>query len=131
MTIQLSVMTPEQVFWNEPVEEVILPTNSGQMGVLSSHADLITAIDIGVMSIRYKGVWRAVALANGFAAVRNDRVTVLVNSAEAKDSIEKEQAEKEFDEALILIRNANDKKSRIEANLTFKRARARFLVATD
>lgn len=131
MNLQLSIMTPEQIFWNDAVDEIILPTNTGQMGVLSNHADLITAIDIGVMSIRCKGVWQAVALANGFAAVKNDRITVLVNSAESKESIEKQQAEKDFDDALITLRNAQDKKARVEANLAFKRARARFLVATD
>lgn len=131
MNLQLSIMTPEQIFWNEPVDEIILPTNTGQMGVLSHHADLITAIDIGVMSIKQKNAWINIALTNGFAAIRNNRVTVLVNSAESKKTIERDEAEKAFNDAQELLQNANNKKSRIEANLTFKRARARFLVAND
>ena len=41
-------MTPDRIFWNDQAEEIILPTNTGQMGVLTNHAPLITALDIGV-----------------------------------------------------------------------------------
>jgi F-type H+-transporting ATPase subunit epsilon len=43
MTLQVCIMTPDQIFWNDQAEEIILPTNTGQMGVLSNHAPLITA----------------------------------------------------------------------------------------
>lgn len=49
MNLQVCIMTPDKIFWDEEVEEIILPTNTGQMGVLTKHAPLITALDIGVM----------------------------------------------------------------------------------
>jgi F-type H+-transporting ATPase subunit epsilon len=52
MNLQVCIMTPDEIFWNEQAEEIILPTNTGQMGVLTNHAPIITALDIGVMSIR-------------------------------------------------------------------------------
>lgn len=131
MTIQLSIITPDQVFWTEPVEEMIIPTNTGQMGVLPSHADLITAVDIGVMSVLLKGKWVGIVLTNGFAAVRKNGVIVLVNSAETKDTIDREQADKDFGTTLETLQNAPDEKSRIEANLAFKRANARYVVSLD
>ena len=75
MNIRLSIMTPEQVFWNQPVEKIILLTNSGKMGVLYDHADLITAIKIGVMGIRSNESWQNIALENGFATVHNDLIS--------------------------------------------------------
>ena len=122
-------MTPDQIFWNSPVEEVIMPTNSGQMGVLAQHAPLITAVDIGVMSIRQNNAWSFLALMNGFALIRRNQITVLVNSAEAKDNIELEVAEKELNEAQQNVDNANERKQRVEASLALKRARTRYLVA--
>jgi F0F1-type ATP synthase epsilon subunit len=50
MNLQVCIMTPDEIFWNEQAEEIILPTNT-QMGVLTNHAPIIT-LDIGVMSIR-------------------------------------------------------------------------------
>jgi ATP synthase F1 epsilon subunit len=52
MSLKVCIMTPDRIFWNKEVEEIILPTNTGQMGVLTNHAPVITALDIGVMSIR-------------------------------------------------------------------------------
>ena len=70
MTLKVCIMTPDQIFWNKEAEEIILPTNTGQMGVLTNHAPLITALDIGVMSIRTKTEWLPVALMGGFALVK-------------------------------------------------------------
>ena len=52
MSLQVCIMAPDGVFWNEKVTEVILPTNTGQIGILTNHTPLITAIDVGVMSVR-------------------------------------------------------------------------------
>lgn len=131
MSLQVCIMTPDKIFWDKQAEEVILPTNTGQMGVLSKHAPLITALDIGVMSIRQKNDWTFVALMNGFASVQNDQVTILVNSAESKDTINNVQAEKEFLEAQEKVEKSTDEKEKVEAVLAFKRARARYLVVKD
>jgi F0F1-type ATP synthase epsilon subunit len=41
MNLQVCIMTPDEIFWNEQAEEIILPTNTGQMGVLTNHALII------------------------------------------------------------------------------------------
>lgn len=131
MNLQVCIMTPDQIFWNEPAEEIILPTNTGQMGVLIKHAPLITALDIGVMSIRQNNAWNYVAVMNGFASVQNDQIIILVNAAESKETIDLDQAEKAFTEAKERVEKAKDEKEKVEAILSFKRARARFLVVKD
>ena len=68
---------------------------------------------------------------NGFASIKNDKVTILVNSAESKETINNDQAEKEFLEAQDRVNTATDEKEKVEAILAFKRARARFLVIKD
>ena len=123
MTLQVSIMTPDRVFWNEEAEELILPTNTGQMGVLTNHAPLITALDIGIMLIRTKKEWVSVALMGGFALVKQNQITVLVNEAESANTIESAEAEKAFAEAKERLESARTEKERIEATFTFKRAR--------
>nr|YP_010020452.1 ATP synthase epsilon chain [Ulva gigantea]QOK35371.1 ATP synthase epsilon chain [Ulva gigantea] len=131
MSLQVCIMTPDKIFWDEEAEEIILPTNTGQMGVLPKHAPLITALDIGVMSIRQDNSWNSFALMNGFASIQNDKVTILVNSAESKQTIDKNKAEKEFLEAQERVNKTIDEKEKVEAVLAFKRSRARFLVIKD
>jgi ATP synthase F1 epsilon subunit len=126
MNLQVCIMTPDEIFWNEQAEEIILPTNTGQMGVLTNHAPIITALDIGVMSIRTNKDWTSVALMGGFALVKQNQVTVLVNSAESKDKIDAGKAEQAFLEAQEQLDKAVGPKEKVEANFAFKRARTRY-----
>lgn len=128
MSLQVCIMTPDRIFWNDQAEEIILPTNTGQMGVLANHAPLITALDIGVMLIRTKKNWTSLALMGGFALVKQNQITVLVNEAESSETIEAEQAENAFNEAKIQLDQAEGQKQKVEANFVFKRARARYQV---
>ena len=126
MTLQVCIMTPDRVFWNEQADEIILPTNTGQMGVLVSHAPLITALDLGVMLIRSKNEWTSVALMGGFALVKQNIVTVLVNEAESAKTINSEEAESAFAFAKTKLEEAEGQKQKVEANFAFKKARARY-----
>nr|ARS45069.1 ATP synthase CF1 subunit epsilon [Ostreobium sp. HV05007bc]UXE31089.1 ATP synthase CF1 subunit epsilon [Ostreobium quekettii] len=128
MVLQVCVITPDQVFLNQEAEEVILPTNTGLMGVLTNHAPLITALEIGVMLIRVKKDWQPFALMGGFALVKQNQITVLVNEAESEITIDKEEAEKSFNITKRKFEEATDQKQKVEANFAFKRARARFQV---
>ena len=126
MNLQVCIMTPDEIFWNEQAEEIILPTNTGQMGVLTNHAPIITALDIGVMSIRTNKDWTSVALMGGFALVKQNQVTILVNSAESKDKVDAAKAEQAFLEAQEQLDKAVGPKEKVEANFAFKRARTRY-----
>ena len=126
MSLQICILTPDRVFWNEEAEEIILPTNTGQMGVLTNHAPIITALEIGIMSLRTQKEWISVALMGGFALVKQNQVTVLVNSAESKETVNSSEAEQAFLEAKEQLEKAIKQKEKVEANFAFKRARARY-----
>jgi ATP synthase F1 epsilon subunit len=128
MSLQVCIMAPDRIFWNEEATELILPTNTGQMGVLKNHTPLITGLDIGVMLVRSGTEWISMALMGGFALVKDNKVTILVNEAELGSNIDSEQAEVQFNEAKVKLENASGRKEKIEANLAFKRARARYQV---
>ena len=126
MNLQICIMTPDRIFWNQEADEIILPTNTGQMGVLSNHAPLITALDIGVMLIRTKSEWTSAALMGGFALVKQNRVTVLVNEAQSAETINLDEAENNYNTAKNKLEQAEGQKQKVEANFLFKRARARY-----
>ena len=108
MSLQVCIMTPDQIFWNEQAEEIILPTNTGQMGVLSNHAPLITALDIGVTLIRSKTEWIPVALMGGFALVKDNQITILVNEADGANDIKSDAAESAFEAAKAKLDQVTD-----------------------
>ena len=128
MSLKVCIMAPDRVFWNATANEIILPTNTGHMGILTNHTPLITGLDIGVMLVREensKNEWISMALMGGFALVQENTVTILVNDAELATSVNSDEAEKAFMEAQTAFEKAESRKEKIETSLTFKRARAR------
>jgi F-type H+-transporting ATPase subunit epsilon len=125
MTLNLRVMAPNRIVWNSEIQEIILSTNSGQIGILPNHAPLLTALDIGVVKIRLKEQWSTMALMGGFAMIENNQMTILVNEAEKANEIDLQEARDAFAKAKNNLTQAEGKKQVIEANLAFKRAKAR------
>jgi ATP synthase F1 epsilon subunit len=131
MSLQVRILTPDRIFWNASADEIILPTNTGQMGVLTNHTPLITALDIGGMLIRSESNWTSMALMGGFALVKDNQVIILVNEAELGSDINAEEAETSFLAAKEALAASQGRKDQIENNLIFKRARVRYQVSTQ
>jgi len=125
MTLNLRVMAPNRIVWNSEAQEIILSTNSGQIGILPNHAPLLTALDIGIMKIRVNSQWSTMALMGGFAMIENNQLTILVNEAEKATDIDREEAQKTFELTQENLNQATGRKQTIEANLAFQRAKAR------
>ncbi len=108
MAISLKVLAPNQNVYEGEAEEVILPSTTGQIGVLPGHISLVTAIDIGVLRLRKDSKWSSIALMGGFAEIESNEVIVLVNSAEICSEINIEKAEKTLKEAKLAISKFSD-----------------------
>ena len=99
MTLNLRVLAPDQTVFDGPVDEVILPSSTGQLGVLTGHVSMLTALDSGVLRLREGSSWKAIALLGGFAEVEANEVTVLVNGAEMGSTIDRVGAERDLEAA--------------------------------
>jgi F-type H+-transporting ATPase subunit epsilon len=130
MALHISIIAPDRTVWDSNAEEVILPSSTGQLGILRDHAPLLTALDIGVMRVRTDKEWTPIVLMGGFAEVENNELTILVNGAEEASSIDKEQAQKELEEMTARFNEAETSKERIEATQNLRKARARVQATT-
>jgi F-type H+-transporting ATPase subunit epsilon len=136
MSLQISILTPERPFWNGQADEIILPTETGEMGVLKNHAPIITGLDVGAMLIRggqgtntgSKEEWNSYAIMGGFALVKQNQVTILANEAVSAENIDPEEAKNAFETAKLNLEKAEGVKEKVEANFAYKRAKARYQV---
>ena len=99
MSLTLRVLTPDQSVYDDSGEEVILPSTTGQVGILPGHVTMLAALETGVMRLRKDKAWTTIALLGGFAEVEADEITVLVNGAEIGSSIDAASAEAAFEAA--------------------------------
>jgi F-type H+-transporting ATPase subunit epsilon len=132
MAFVVRVIAPDKTVWNAPAEEVILPSTTGQMGILSGHASMLTALETGVLRVRADKTWMPIALMGGFAEVENNELTVLVNDAQSGSEIDLDAAKEELTAAesrFNKAQNGTDRAELIQATNQYKRARARVQAA--
>jgi len=125
MTLKLCVLTPNRIILDSEVKEIILSTNSGQIGILPNHTPIATAVDIGLLRIRINDQWLRVALMGGFARIGNNEIIILGNDAEISTDIDPQEAQEALEIAEANLRKATGKRQLIEANLALRRARTR------
>ncbi len=132
MVMTVRVIAPDKTVWDAPAEEVILPSTTGQLGILPNHAPLLTALETGVMRVRTGRDWLAIALIGGFAEVDNNEVTILVNGAERGDRIDLEAAKVSYataKEQLIKAEQADSRQAKFQASQAYRQARAKLQAA--
>ena len=101
MSLAIRVITPDRVIWNKTTDEIIIPSATGQLGILEKHAPLVTTLDIGVLRIKTNEKWTPLIVMGGCAEIKENMVTVLVNGIEEvkKEDLQtlKNELEKNFD----------------------------------
>jgi F-type H+-transporting ATPase subunit epsilon len=91
--IRLEFVTPERPIVHDDVDEVELPGEDGDFGVLPGHAPLLVALRTGPMWYRRGKDMAYAFVAGGFAEVVGDRVSVLAEVAERAEDIDRARAE--------------------------------------
>ena len=92
--LTLEIATPMRLVVSETVDEVVAPGIEGYFGVLPGHAPFLTTLGIGVVTFRNGRDEQQLAIAGGFAEVRNDKVIILADSAERPDEIDRARADR-------------------------------------
>jgi F-type H+-transporting ATPase subunit epsilon len=90
--IQLTIVAPDRTLFKGMVEEVYAPGLIGEFGVLEGHAPYFTEVDPGEVRFKTGGQEKFAAVAEGFAEVAADKVTLLVEAAEYPEELDVEKA---------------------------------------
>jgi F-type H+-transporting ATPase subunit epsilon len=92
-TLRCEVVTPERVVYSDDVHMVIAPGVEGELGILPHHAPLMTALTYGQLVIRKEGEEDVLmAIGGGFMEIRDNRVTILADTAERAEEIDEARA---------------------------------------
>lgn len=92
-TLHLKITTPERIVFEDEVDQVVLPTMMGDIGVLPHHIPLVSVLSVGELRITRKGQESSLAVSGGFIEVQPNIVTVLADTAEHAEEIDEQRAE--------------------------------------
>ena len=117
-TFHFDFVGPERTLYSGEVEAVQLPGVEGEMTVLPGHAPVLTALNVGVITVtETAGNGKRIYVQGGFADIGPTSVTVLAERAERAAPIEEltpAQIDKEI-EAAELARDATEDYAKREA----------------
>ena len=97
--LTLSIVTPEKQLVSEEVDQIIVPGTEGDLGILYDHAPILTLLRPGQLSYEIEGKTVVLVVSGGYLEVTDNRVTVLAETAEFLDEIDRERAERAQAEA--------------------------------
>jgi F-type H+-transporting ATPase subunit epsilon len=126
--LRLEIATPDHLVLTEGVDEVILPSVEGYMGVRPGHAPLLAALDVGEISYRIGSEEKYLACSGGFAEVLADSVSILAETAEPAEEIDVERAERARERAEGRLKADPGADEFKRAEVALKRAMSRIRV---
>ncbi|ATW25976.1 F0F1 ATP synthase subunit epsilon [Candidatus Formimonas warabiya] len=127
--ITFDVVTPEKIIFSGAIESVIVPGALGYLEVLRGHAPLVTALDVGVVTIKQDGKEKKMAISGGFMEVIQNKVTVLADTAELGEKIDVTRAEEAKDRAERRLTEHAADLDVLRAEMALKRAISRIRAA--
>lgn len=129
--MHLEVVTPERVMLSEDVDMFEAHGTLGEFGVLPGHVTFLTTVEPGEVRIFNEGRTQYLATGGGFAEVVNDKITLLLNSAEFPEEIDIQRAYRAKEKAEEALRDIGfEHKEYLMFELALFRAIARIGVAS-
>ncbi|MDF1737786.1 MAG: ATP synthase F1 subunit epsilon [Verrucomicrobiales bacterium] len=91
--MRLDIVTPEKKAFSDEIDSVVVPGEGGEMGILKSHAPLITTLRPGELRYLKNGEETSLAIGTGIVEISNDRVSVLTDMAMEEAHIDENAVE--------------------------------------
>jgi F-type H+-transporting ATPase subunit epsilon len=126
-TLHVDVVSAEAAIFTGEAKFVVLPGESGELGILPGHTPLISRIRPGTLKIvREDNSEENVFVAGGILEVQPGSVTVLADTAIRAADLDEAKAEAARQKAQEALRNAKDKAdiAVVEAELAMLAAQA-------
>lgn len=125
------LLTPEGAVFDDLAYMVIAPSVRGEVGILPRHTPFIAFLKMGETRLKMLDDTEVVyATSEGYLAVEDDRVLVLVEQAERADRIDVARAQAALEKADQALADAGDDDvARVAAESARRRAENRMNVA--
>nr|YP_010478561.1 ATP synthase CF1 subunit epsilon [Chlorobotrys sp.]UVI60866.1 ATP synthase CF1 subunit epsilon [Chlorobotrys sp.] len=132
MLITTNIIATNRIIADWQVKEVVLPTTTGELGILPNHTHLLTAVDIGVLRVKAENNWIPIVILDGIAEIRDNNLRIIVRQIEELPDIQfnVEQAKKDLDQGIEALAKSTTQKEKLLNTINFKKALARYQALT-
>ena len=86
--LKLEIISPKEKVFSTEAKQVVLPTESGEIGLLTGHIPLVTQLKLGALKVISESSQEAFAINGGFAQLVSDKISILTDEAIAASDLE-------------------------------------------
>ena len=131
-TFGLKIIASDKVFYEGRCRNLVIPAPDGEKGILPNHENMVIAVAVGIARMEIEpGKWQEVAVGTGFAEIVNNRVTLLVDTAERPEDIDVRRAEEQRERAEEQMRQKQSIQEYYHTQASLARAMNRLKLAQD
>ena len=131
-TFGLKIIASDKVFYEGRCRNLIIPAPDGEVGRLPHHEKMVIAIEVGIARMEVEaGKWNEIAVGTGFAEIVNNRVTLLVDTAEKPEDIDVRRAQEQKERAEEQMRQKRSIQQYYHTQASLARAMNRLRLAQD
>ena len=117
----LKIVSPDGMEYEGQVEELVVRTTSGDLGILAGHINCVAPLGMGQAMIIENGRKRYGACIGGMLSVNNGAVTLVTTTFEWAEDIDLSRAQRAYERAQRVISDKNTS----DADLRIAQARLR------
>ena len=119
--ILFEIVSPAGVSRSGEVDMVVLPTTTGEIGVLPNHEPVMTMLEPGELAVVHEGKTTYAAIGEGFAQITPGRLSILTDMVAGEGEIDEDAVAKAVERAQTALANAanlsDEDASALEAGL--------------
>ena len=127
--MKLKIITHERIVYEGEVEELVIQTTSGQMGILKDRLPITTVLDIGVTKAKVGDSYKVFATMGGVFQLKDNNATILTDVCEDGCDIDITRANAAKNRAEARLADNNEKINAQRAQAALARSLARLKAA--
>ena len=126
-TFSLTVIATDKVFYDGKCTALIIPALDGEREILAHHENMVIATKEGEVRCRTdeSSDWKKAVVGVGFVHIANNRVTMLVDTAERPEDIDAVRAKQAYERAVEQLRQKQSIQEYHMSRASLARAMAR------
>jgi F-type H+-transporting ATPase subunit epsilon len=114
-TFRFELVSPSRLVHSGEVDEVIVPGDDGEFGVLADHAPFVSTLKPGILTVRSGSEQKRLYVRDGFAEVNPKGLTVLAEVAVPVEEVSASDMASEIEEAERALAEAKEGSERDQA----------------
>ena len=128
----LKVMAANRIFFAGRCQSLVVPEFDGEKEILAHHENMVIAVNRGEMRLKAEGEneWQKAVVGMGLVEIMNNRVTLLVETAEHPEEIDVARAKEAKERAEEQMRQKQSIQEYYHSRASLARAMARIKAAS-